>query len=141
MARNQHPPMIARDSQPMSRQPGRYLRWLAHQSLGTTATAALENELKPKDFVPAHTHEVEELLLCRAGRGAISLDGVVYPFESGHTVVVPPGCIHGFHNTGDECMRVLAFFPTADPSAHWVESRYAGNAAWAGLTHEGKEQQ
>jgi quercetin dioxygenase-like cupin family protein len=116
--------ILAKANQPAKDLPGRSLRWLADHSQGTTATAVLENELKTGGFVPLHRHEVEELLLCLAGRGEVVLDGRTYAFGAGDTTIVPAGSVHGFNNVGDEWMHVLAFFPCASPKAFWEDTQY-----------------
>jgi quercetin dioxygenase-like cupin family protein len=119
--------VVSAASRPVKSLPGRTLRWLADRSVGTTATAALENYLPPGGFVPAHRHEVEELLVCLAGRGEFHIDGCAHSICEGDTVIIPARRVHGFRNLGEGRMRVLAVFPTAEPDVTWEDPAYATN--------------
>src|SRR5215213_4761052 len=83
--------VVSATSRPIKDLPGRRLRWLAERSVGTTATAALENFLPPDGFVPSHRHEVEELLVCLEGRGEFHIDGRAHRLVGG----TPLSCQHG----------------------------------------------
>src|SRR5215217_5093910 len=121
--------VVSAVNRPIKDMPGRTLRWLADRSVGTTATASLENFLPPDGFVPFHRHEVEELLVCLEGRGEFHIDERTYGFCGGDTIIVPARSVHGFRNVGDEHMRVLAFFPSAEPDVTWEDPRYA-TSSW-----------
>jgi quercetin dioxygenase-like cupin family protein len=121
--------VVSATSRPIKDLPGRRLRWLAERSVGTTATAVLENFLPPDGFVPSHRHEVEELLVCLEGRGEFHIDGRAHRFSRGDTVIVPARRVHGFRNVGDGHMHVLAIFPSAEPDVRWEDPRYA-TSSW-----------
>ncbi|ABG05182.1 Cupin 2, conserved barrel [Rubrobacter xylanophilus DSM 9941] len=119
--------VVKADSRPIKHLPGRTLRWLVDRSVGTTATAVLENLLPPDGFVPSHYHGVEEILVCIEGQGEFQVDGRTHKFSEDDIIIVPPRRMHGFRNVGDKHMRVLAIFSSADPDVTWQDSRYAAN--------------
>lgn len=119
--------VVSAASRPIKDLPGRTLRWVADRAVGTTATAALENYLPAGGFVPAHRHEVEELLVCLAGRGEFHIDERMHSFCEGDTVIIPARRVHSFRNVGDGRMRVLAIFPTAEPDVTWEDPLYDTN--------------
>ena len=58
-----------------------------------------------------HTHEsslpLEEIYYCVSGEGEMLVDGEDIPFAAGDAVLAPPGCEHGFRNTGDDAMKLV----------------------------------
>lgn len=53
---------------------------------------------------------VEQTLLCVEGSGTAVLNGVKMPFRPGDLVVVPPGTVHNFINTGDTPLKIYTFY-------------------------------
>ena len=99
---------------------GRTRQWLAHKELGAECTALLENYLNPGGFVPLHYHNTEEVLVCLEGVGKIIVSSELYDFSCSCTVVVPAGLVHEIRNTGKERLRLLGFFPVAEPQTTWL---------------------
>jgi quercetin dioxygenase-like cupin family protein len=63
----------------------------------------------------AHQHtDFEECIYVLAGRGTTLADSGEYPLKPGDTILIPPGEKHVTHNTGDEPLVLLCFFPVAD---------------------------
>lgn len=63
----------------------------------------------------AHEHtDFEECIYVLAGRGTTLADSEEYPLKPGDTILIPPGEKHVTHNTGDEPLVLLCFFPVAD---------------------------
>lgn len=108
-----------RAASPVHQLEGRTLQWLAGPEHGTGSTSLLENVIEPGSVIPAHHHEVEELLLCLEGQGLVVVDGQAEPFMTGDSAVIEAGTVHSVHNTGTTPFRMLAFFPTAQPLAFW----------------------
>jgi quercetin dioxygenase-like cupin family protein len=111
--------IVSRADQPVQNLEGRTLQWLAHASLGSMQTALLENTIAPEGFIPPHHHLVEELLVCLEGEGVVVLGTVTHRFVHGDTAIVEAGVVHGVRNTGTLPLRMLGFFPTAQPNTIW----------------------
>jgi oxalate decarboxylase/phosphoglucose isomerase-like protein (cupin superfamily) len=58
----------------------------------------------------------EECMYVLGGAGATETEQGLSPVKAGDTILVPPGELHVTHNTGDEPLRMLCFFPTANCS-------------------------
>lgn len=99
---------------------GRTREWLANKQSGTTSTALIENYFEEGGFVPPHYHPVEELLVCLEGHGVVIMNDVYYDFPAGSVAVITPMTVHEIRNTGKTIMRMLGFFPEADPKTIWV---------------------
>ena len=69
---------------------------------------------------PLHIHAVEEVLRVLGGRALVRVGDDERELGSGGTVVVPAGVPHGFMNTSDETLHVLAIL-----AAPIFEARYA----------------
>jgi quercetin dioxygenase-like cupin family protein len=109
--------IISKSDQALQRLEGRTLQWLANFAAGATTTALLENVIAPGGAVPPHRHPVEELLVCLEGDGEVVADEARYPFKAGDTAVVPAQTLHAVRNLGQSPLRILGFFPTAQPVA------------------------
>lgn len=66
---------------------GRARQWLANINFGSQNTAVLQNYFEIGGFVPAHFHEVEELLICLEVKGIVIADGVKYDFDQDDTTI------------------------------------------------------
>lgn len=60
-----------------------------------------------------HDH-VEQTLFCLSGTGTVILDGARSPFSPGDAVVVTPGALHNFINTGTEPLRIYTMYAPAN---------------------------
>lgn len=102
--------------------PGVLTRLRASAGLGAERVCAFEQWAEPGTGAPRHCHPaVEELVLILAGAGRFELDGTEEDVCGGDTVVVRPGVWHGFVNTGDETLHVLAVFSSARPTAVYAD--------------------
>ena len=61
----------------------------------------------------AHDH-VEQTLFCQSGNGEAILDGKKTPFVAGDAVVVTPGVLHNFKNTGSEALKIFTIYAPAN---------------------------
>jgi quercetin dioxygenase-like cupin family protein len=85
---------------------------LLRASPGETApfTAVLACELSPGGSVGAHRQQTDvELLIGVAGRGRVSVDGIVSPLEPRSVVFLPLGAVLSLENTS-----------AADPLEYWI---------------------
>jgi oxalate decarboxylase/phosphoglucose isomerase-like protein (cupin superfamily) len=74
---------------------------------------------KPGD-APRGRHEhadFEECIYVLKGRGTTFAGDAELAVQAGDTIHIPPREAHVTHNTGDEPLVLLCFFPTADVSA------------------------
>ena len=62
-----------------------------------------------------HRHcDHEECIYVLSGKGTTFADSGEFPLKPGDTVLIPPGEKHVTHNTGNEPLLLLCFFPVAD---------------------------
>ncbi|WP_162055121.1 cupin domain-containing protein [Pontibacter pamirensis] len=101
---------------------GRTRQWLANGQSGTASTALIENYFEEGGFVPPHYHRTEELLVCLEGHGVVIMDDTFYDFPAGSVAVITPLNVHEVRNTGKAVMRMLGFFPEAEPKTIWVNN-------------------
>ena len=92
-----------------------YRKWdIAGRDQGVTSTFSL-NTAEPGTGAPLHTHTMDELIVVLDGTLEVRVDGVTHTVEKDHTLVIPPGCEHGFKVVGDKNAQLMVFFPTLDP--------------------------
>jgi quercetin dioxygenase-like cupin family protein len=86
------------------------LQRLVDRSVGSEAFTVLVNVASAGQAVPAHVHDVEELLIVVDGEISASLDGVEIDAAAGDIVIVPPGTTHAFrhHGRSSDPARVIA---------------------------------
>ena len=64
-----------------------------------------------------HKHsDFEECMYVLSGRGSAESESGKIDVEAGDTILVPAGELHVTRNTGEEPLRMLCFFPTANCS-------------------------
>ena len=63
----------------------------------------------PGESSPDHVHEWEHQAFITRGEGIIWVDGTEYPIKAGDCVMVPPGSLHHFKNTGDSVLSRVTF--------------------------------
>ncbi|MGH7907680.1 MAG: cupin domain-containing protein [Candidatus Binataceae bacterium] len=117
-------PVIYPDKEKATLPDGRVRHWLADREKGTKMGSVHENIIPPGGTVPAHRHDVEELIVCLSGSGEWVMDGTPYEYYAGCVAHIPPGTIHSMRNTGDAPLRQLAFFPHPEPPMYWVKNEY-----------------
>ena len=66
-------------------------------------------------MVPLHTHEFEEIITIIAGEATVTVAGQSIPVHADISVVIPARTPHGYKNSGDGVLRMLASL--ADPDA------------------------
>lgn len=103
---------------------GRVRHWLLDREKGAASASIFENVIPAGGTIPAHRHEVEELIVCLEGRGEWTMDGQAFEYYAGCVAQIPPGTTHSMRNTGEGPLRQLAFFPDAEPAFHWLKNEY-----------------
>src|SRR3954454_24358191 len=88
---------------------------------GAEHTAVVYFEVQPGDYLPTHTDSAEEILYIVAGEGEARLGDERAPVRAGDLAVIPEMVPHGIANTGDETLRVVAFFCESEIVRTFVE--------------------
>jgi quercetin dioxygenase-like cupin family protein len=113
---------VLRDEQTVEEwRPGVLTRLRASAALGAERVCAFEQWAEPGTGAPRHRHDEEEVILVPSGGGRFEMDGEEEEVRAGDTVVVRPGVWHGFVNTGEETLHVLAVFSSARPTAVYAD--------------------
>ena len=94
-------------------------RMYASAATGARQLTVFEQWCAPGHGAPSHIHAVEELLRIVAGEAEVWVDEDRERVTAGANVLIPAGAIHGFRNTGDGTLQVLAIL--AEPI---FEARY-----------------
>jgi quercetin dioxygenase-like cupin family protein len=111
----------------ISRGPGLpTLQRLVDTTCGSAALTVLVNVFTSGEAVPEHTHEVEEVLLVRAGECTVSVAGQQQVARAGDAVIVPPGAPHAIRHGSPERCEVVAVL--ASPDANTATSGGAAGA-------------
>ena len=69
---------------------------------------------QPGEVVPLHTHEYEEIITVIAGEAVVTIDCESVPVHADMSIVIPPHTPHGYKNSGDGILRMIASFPDPD---------------------------
>lgn len=106
--------------------PGRRSREILAAASGSASSTLRYVEIDPQ--IPGapkrgpHVHSgFEECIHVLSGSGTMQADSGEYPLKAGDTILVPSGERHVTHNTGDEVLTLLCFFPTGDVGAGTTE--------------------
>jgi quercetin dioxygenase-like cupin family protein len=70
---------------------------------------------EPGEVVPLHTHECEEIITVIAGEAIVTVAGESIPVRADTSIVIPPLTPHGYKNSGNGILRLMASL--ADPDA------------------------
>ena len=75
-----------------------------------------------------HRHPYAEVFIVESGRATFRIGTGTIEVEGGHVVVSPPGEAHGFTNTGDGELRLIAIHGGSRFQTEWLEGT---DATWA----------
>ena len=99
----------------------RIRNYLADEELGARHCSAHENVLKPGAEVPAHQHEVEEVIVCLEGEGECTFaNQPPAKYKAGSVVIIPPNTPHILRNAGHSNLRQICFFAGNPTNTKWV---------------------
>jgi mannose-6-phosphate isomerase-like protein (cupin superfamily) len=70
---------------------------------------------------PPHLHAVEEVLRVIEGEAEVVVMDERATLGPGDTVTIPAGAVHGFSNSGDQPLRVLAILASPTFEAHYID--------------------
>ena len=79
------------------------------------------NHTPPGRAVAPHRHPYGEVFVIAAGEAEFVVDGVAATARGGQVVVVPPGAVHGFRNTGDRTLEMTSIHAAARMETECVD--------------------
>ena len=85
---------------------------------GVPTVVTLYHDHQPGESSTHHTHPWEHQAYITRGEGIIWVDGEEYPIKAGDCVMVPPGSLHHFKNTGDAVLSRVTFNPLSSTQGH-----------------------
>ena len=94
--------------------PGLAHRTLAGAEHGLECLAVWSQRIDPQGATPPHSHDCEEVIMIRHGRGTLVFGDEEKCFSAGDTIIVPPSAVHQILNTGNEPLVLLAVLSTAN---------------------------
>jgi mannose-6-phosphate isomerase-like protein (cupin superfamily) len=68
-----------------------------------------------------HRHPYAEVFVVEAGRATFRIGDETIVVDGGHVVVSPPGEAHGFTNSGDGELRLVAIHGAGRFSTEWLD--------------------
>jgi mannose-6-phosphate isomerase-like protein (cupin superfamily) len=86
---------------------------------GAAQIAIFEQWCAPGVGAPTHWHLVEEVLTVVAGQADIWIDDEIASVTAGQSVMVPAGRRHGFRNSGQRVLHMLATLAGPIFEAHY----------------------
>lgn len=88
--------------------PGVSTRMRISALTGASALSIFEQWCEPGLGAPTHWHPVEEVLTVLSGEAEIWIDGERFRASAGHSALIPAKRRHGFRNSGDGELHMLA---------------------------------
>ena len=86
---------------------------------GAKALTIFEQWCEPGLGAPTHWHQVEEVLTVLSGDAEIWIGEEQFPATAGHSALIPAKSRHGFRNTGDGELHMLAILAAPIFEAHY----------------------
>jgi quercetin dioxygenase-like cupin family protein len=87
------------------------VRWLVSESDGAPNFAMRRFEVAPGGYTPRHSHPYEHEVYVLEGEGEVFEGEQVHPLRPGVVVLVKPGEVHQFRNTGPAPLKFLCLVP------------------------------
>jgi quercetin dioxygenase-like cupin family protein len=91
------------------------IRELITHREGAPTFAMRQFEVSPGGHTPLHTHPWEHEVFILSGEGLLETASGGVAFSSGDAILVPPGELHSFRNTGSDPLRFLCMIPVQQP--------------------------
>ena len=92
---------------------GCQVRWLLGERDGTPNFAMRQFEVAPGGYTPRHSHPYEHEVFVLEGEGVVFEGDVPHPLKAGDFVLVTPGEVHQFRNTGAAPLKFLCLVPNS----------------------------
>jgi quercetin dioxygenase-like cupin family protein len=94
--------------------------------------------IPPGDRLGKHADTAEEAQYVLSGEGELLTDDGSQPIKQGDVFVLTEGTSHDLHNSGNEDLRVLAFFSKPQVEQHWdIETWPPDNSKVTGSPNRG----
>jgi mannose-6-phosphate isomerase-like protein (cupin superfamily) len=113
--------------------PGVETRMIFAAENGATALCIFEQWVAPGNGAPTHAHPVEEVLTVRAGEAEMWIGADRVTVKAGQSLLVPPGKLHGFRNSGTGTLHIHAVLASpifeampegaAEPTRRWAGTK------------------
>jgi quercetin dioxygenase-like cupin family protein len=95
--------------------------YFAYGSKGAEQSTVIYFAIPPGKRLGKHHDTAEETQFFIGGSGDLLLDTGPEPVKKGDLIVLEEGKMHDLHNTGDEDLRVVAFFSKDRVQQIWSE--------------------
>ncbi len=102
-----------RDRPPEHWRPGVETRMLVSAETGAGELCIFEQWVAPGAGAPSHSHPVEEVLTVREGEADMWIGETHVTVSAGQSLLIPPGLLHGFRNSGSMRLHVHAVLASA----------------------------
>jgi mannose-6-phosphate isomerase-like protein (cupin superfamily) len=79
------------------------------------------NHAPPGRSVDAHRHPYGEVFVIHDGEGTFVVDGETVTAHGGQVVVVPPGAVHAFRNSGERTLDMISIHAAAEMVSEWLD--------------------
>ena len=79
------------------------------------------NHTPPGAGADAHRHPYAEVFAIRDGEATFVVDGAEIAAHGGQVVVVPPGAVHAFRNSGERTLEMTSIHPVAEMVTEWID--------------------
>jgi len=89
------------------------VRWLVDGQQGAPNFAMRQFEVEPGGYTPRHSHPYEHEVFVLEGDGVVVEGEAEHPLRAGDFVLVLPGEVHQFRNTGKAPLKFLCMVPNA----------------------------
>jgi quercetin dioxygenase-like cupin family protein len=98
--------------------------YFAYGGNGADKSNVIYFAVPPGKRLGKHVDTREETQFILGGSGDLLRDDGSTPIRAGDVFVLKEGESHDLHNTGDEDLRVIAFFAGPDVEQHWDTERW-----------------
>lgn len=89
--------------------------------VGAKASGSSFLEVDPGCRLPRHTDSAEETIVVLSGSGTVTVGGESADVAGGGIALVPEGVAHEVESTGEETLRFLALYASADVTTTYEE--------------------
>src|SRR4029079_11634325 len=93
--------------------PGVETRMLFSAECGASQLCIFEQWVAPGTGAPTHSHPVEEVLTVREGEADMWIEADHVRVTAGQSLLIPPGRLHGFRNSGQGTLHLHAVLASA----------------------------
>jgi quercetin dioxygenase-like cupin family protein len=87
---------------------------VVNREVGARSMSVWTTFHQPGEVVPLHTHDYEEIITVIVGEAIVTVASESNPVRADMSIVIPPHTPHGYKNSGDGVLRMIASFPDPD---------------------------